>query len=525
MNEQDELSLECVRPIEEHARLVMQWRNDPQTLAMSYHTEPKQWAAFFPEFVRDYFVYADLPPLFVRHHGERVAFLRFSRVPHPNGKCEKCCEVSINVAPSQRRLGFGTKSLRLARKWLAQQGYHAVYAEVKSNNTASANTFLNAGFVQLGDGVKEVFSSGEKVPIHRFLAVDHAPAADEGASRGVFIIAEAGSNWCVGPSASQNASMAFRLIEAAADAGADAVKFQVFRPETIYVANAGSPDYLTNVGINEGMEELFAQLAMPYELVPQLAAKCSEVNIEFMASPFSPADFKAVDPYVVRHKVASYEIGHRSLLALAAQSGKPIILSTGAATEDEIAWAMHYLEEHHSGPVTLLQCTACYPAAENAMHLRTIPWLHERFKVPAGLSDHSRHPLYAPLAAVSLGAKVIEKHFTMDNSLPGPDHAFALTPKELASMVEAVRHVERMLGSSVKVVDASENELRAYARRGVQAISDIQAGDLLQEDVNIAILRPGKQAQGVHAQFLDAMQGKPARRTIHKGSGIQIGDW
>jgi N-acetylneuraminate synthase len=501
----------------------MKWRNDPHTLAMSYHSEPKQWKTFFPEFLRDYFVFKELHPLFVLLNGERVAFLRFNRISHPAKNNEKCCEIGINVAPQRRGKGVGTKSLELALAWLAQQGYNAVYAEVKKGNSVSQKAFLQAGFVPLEDGVKQVFSSGDKFPIHRFLATGKMKAILPEPAK-VFIIAEAGSNWCVG-TGEENEAMAFRLIEAAAEAGADAVKFQVFRPETIYAADAGIPDYLKSAGIKEEMENLFARLSMPYDLVPLLAEKCHAHGIEFMASPFSAADFEAVDPYVLRHKVASYEIGHRTLLSLVARSRKPILLSTGAATDDEIAWALHFLEERDSGPVILMQCTACYPAKGSSLHLRTIPWLRERFGVLSGLSDHSRHPLYAPLAAVALGAIAIEKHFTMDNNLPGPDHAFALTPPELASMVQAVRHIEPMLGSSIKIIDESEEELRIYARRGVQAIAAINEGEVLREDVNVAILRPGHQLQGVHPKFLDEMEGKTARHPIKKGVGIQMGDW
>jgi len=176
---------------------------------------------------------------------------------------------------------------------------------------------------------------------------------------------------------------------------------------------------------------------------------------------------------------------------LAARSGKPLILSTGAANEDEIDWAVKTYCSFGGKELTLLQCTARYPAANASMNLLTIPWLMKRFGVEAGLSDHSRDPLCAPLAAAALGATIIEKHFTLNNSLPGPDHAFAVTPLELKGMVQAVRVVEEMRGSEVKVIDPCEEELRAYARRGIQAIREILPGEVFKEDFNIAILRPG----------------------------------
>jgi sialic acid synthase SpsE len=148
-----------------------------------------------------------------------------------------------------------------------------------------------------------------------------------------------------------------------------------------------------------------------------------------------------------------------------------------------------------------------------------------RFGVTAGLSDHSRDPLHAPLAAVALGATVIEKHYTIDNRLPGPDHAFAITPKELKQMVAGIRAVEQTLGDGVKVVLTAEKELAAYARRGVQATRAIATGEALREGHNIAVLRPGVQSLGVHPRHLEEIEGRPAARDIGLGEGIRPGDW
>jgi N-acetylneuraminate synthase len=159
------------------------------------------------------------------------------------------------------------------------------------------------------------------------------------------------------------------------------------------------------------------------------------------------------------------------------------------------------------------------------MNLKAIPWLKQRFRVPVGLSDHSRHPTSAPVAAVALGATVIEKHFTIDNRLPGPDHSFAVEPAELKELVIAVRQAQEMLGSPMKIVDEAENELRAFCCRGIQAIKDIPEGDVLSEGDNIAILRPGKRIKGVHARFLSEIEGQRAKRHISIGEGIQRGDY
>jgi sialic acid synthase SpsE len=213
------------------------------------------------------------------------------------------------------------------------------------------------------------------------------------------------------------------------------------------------------------------------------------------------------------------------LIELSARSGKPLIQSTGAATLDDIAWAVETFRDNGGGQLVLLQCTARYPAPLGSADVRAIPWLAERYQVLAGLSDHSRDPFAAPLAAVALGARVIEKHYTLSNRLPGPDHSFALEPAELHAMVAGIRHVEEALGESVKRIRPEEEELRAYAQRAVQAIRPIAAGELFREDHNIAIRRAGQQRKGVHPRFLAVMEARPSTRDIPLGDGIQSGDW
>ena len=340
----------------------------------------------------------------------------------------------------------------------------------------------------------------------------------------VFVIAEAGSNWRMG-TPKRDREMARALVDVAVEAGADAVKFQTYRARTVYAPNAGHSDYLAETGIHEPIHDIFEDLSMPYEMVPELAAYYREQDVAFMSTPFSKADFEAVDPHTGVHKIASYEISHLRLLEMASASGKPLILSTGASVEDDIAWAVETFRAGSRAPLCLMQCTAKYPAPIETLNLGVIPWLQERFGVIAGLSDHSRHPTYGPAAAVALGARVIEKHYTLDNRLPGPDHAFALMPDELQLMVEAIRATEAALGDGRKVVLGEEEELARFARRGVQALTDIRLADTLEEDINIAILRPGKQVLGVHPRRLSEIVGRKATRDIPAGDGLQIRDW
>ncbi len=339
----------------------------------------------------------------------------------------------------------------------------------------------------------------------------------------VYVIAEAGSNWRMG-TRKRDLQMARALIDVAVKAGADAVKFQTYKPETVYVTNAGKSGYLSQAGIDEDILDVLADLAMPYSMLPELRDYCGTMGIDFLSTPFSPADFAAIDPYVSVHKIASYEISHVHLIRLAARSAKPLVLSTGASTEDDIAWAVETFQAEGGRELCLLQCTAKYPAAMSSLNLRTIPWLRQRFGVASGLSDHSREPTVGPVAAVALGARVIEKHYTLDNRLPGPDHVFALTPEDLIRMVRGIRLAEQALGDSHKEILPAERELAAYARRGLQATTPIADREVLREGGNFAILRPGLQKLGAHPRYLDRVQGRKAARSIAPGEGISLDD-
>jgi len=353
-----------------------------------------------------------------------------------------------------------------------------------------------------------------------------------GNSQHIFVIAEAGSNWKCG-NFDDDLQQAKKLIQIAVDSGADAIKFQTYKPETTYVTEAGYSNYLSEHGINENINEIFDSLAMPYEMIPKLSNFC-KCGIMFMSTPFSVEDAKAVDPYVEIHKVASFEINHIRLLEFLAKTKKPLIISTGASTFKEIDFAVDFLKNNGCKKIALLQCTSKYPCQPNALNLSVIPVLKDRYNVPIGLSDHSLDPILAPTLSVKLGGTIIEKHFTIDRNLPGPDHSFALMPNELKSMITAIRKKELTLnkkcqytmeeklalGSGKKEILSEEIELRNFAARTLQAIKNIKKGEILQEGVNFEVLRPGNRIRGLEARFLLKVNGKKAIKNIQKGDGI-----
>lgn len=338
-------------------------------------------------------------------------------------------------------------------------------------------------------------------------------------SNHTFIIAEAGSNWKCG-TYEEDLEQASKLIKIAAEKGADAVKFQTYKAKTTYVTDAGKSQYLLKKGIKKDINEIFAGLSMPYEMIPELNKLCAHQKIIFMSTPFSVSDAKQIDPFVSIHKLASFEINHVRLLEFLAKTGKPILISTGASTYDEIDFAVDFITRGGNNQIVLLQCTSSYPCPIEAMNLAVIPKLKEKYRLPIGLSDHSLDPVLASILAMGFGATVIEKHFTSDKHLPGPDHQFALNPDELEQMITSIRKADLSKGKGIKEVLEQERELRNFAKRSLQATHDIKKGEIFQEGKNFDVLRPGNRVRGLDARFLTQVNGKKATNDIPKGDGI-----
>jgi len=332
-----------------------------------------------------------------------------------------------------------------------------------------------------------------------------------------FIIAEAGSNWRICEDMKKNYQHLLKMIDIAVKAKADAVKFQLYRARKLYVEDAGCADY---IGKKKKIYDIIKETELPYEWLPKLKEYCDKKGILFLCSPFDINSVEELEKVgVCAYKIASYSITYTSLLKHIARKGKPIILSTGASDLKDVNKAIETIKNEGNNQISLMQCTAKYPAPLETINLKTIPFLIKKFNVPVGLSDHSREPIIAPLGAVALGAKIIEKHFTTDNNLPGPDHNFAILDHELISLVEGIRKMERCLGKSNKKVQESEQELYQFCRRRIYAIKDIKKGDVFAED-NIAVLRSGKKERGLEPENFEKILGKKSTENIKKNSPI-----
>ena len=315
-----------------------------------------------------------------------------------------------------------------------------------------------------------------------------------------FIIAEAGSN--------HNGSLeqAKKLIDVAAEAGADAVKFQIFKAEDLYSKYTPEFNYLKG----QNTYELIKSVETPREWIKELAGYCKEKNIDFLASVF---DFEAIDildKYVPAFKIASFEIADLELLKYAAGKGKPVIISTGMANLGEIEDAITAIRSVGNEDIILLHCNSLYPTPVEIVNLRAIETMKTAFKVPVGFSDHTLG-IHIPIAAVAIGACMIEKHFTLDRNLPGPDHSFAIEPDELKEMVRCIREAEKAKGSGIKEKSDSESEeMYVKARRSIHAKVDIPKGTKITKEMLI-IKRPG---YGIKPKFVDVVVGREAKKDI-----------
>ena len=328
-----------------------------------------------------------------------------------------------------------------------------------------------------------------------------------GAGAPVYIIAEAGSNH------DRDLDQARRLIDVAAAAGADAVKFQTFRADAIVAETPTRAKYLDAIlPPGQTMSELFAQLELPRDWHGTLARHAADRGLDFLSTPFDPEAVDLLDELGVKaFKVATYELWHLPLIRDIASRGRPIICSTGMADLADVQDAVDTVRETGNEQLILLHCVVNYPPPFADLNLRAIETMRQAFGVPVGWSDHTPGWL-APVVATTLGAAVIEKHFTTDRDRPGPDHPFALEPDELVTMVRAIRDTEAALGTGIKRRAPAEDDLYVTARRSLFAARAIGAGEVLGED-DIAILRPGT---GLEVRDLAKVVGRTARRAIER---------
>ncbi len=326
-----------------------------------------------------------------------------------------------------------------------------------------------------------------------------------------YIIAELSANH------NHNFDEAVRLVRAAKEVGADAVKLQTYTPDTMTI-RCQRPEFSINSGTlwdGKLLYELYGEAYTPWEWQPKLKAVADDLGLHLFSTPF---DLTAVDfletMNVSAYKVASFELVDLPLIERIARTGKPMIMSTGMGTLVEISEAVDTARKAGGSELALLKCTSSYPSLPEEANLRTIPHLGQAFNTPAGLSDHTLG-IAVPVAAVTLGACIVEKHFTLSRSVPGPDSAFSLEPHEFQAMVEAIRITEKALGQVAYGLTEKEKGSRIF-RRSLFVVQDIKAGDRFTPQ-NVRSIRPG---YGLAPRYLSHILQRRSTRDLAKGTPL-----
>jgi pseudaminic acid synthase len=332
-----------------------------------------------------------------------------------------------------------------------------------------------------------------------------------GPGRPVYIVAELSANH------NQDFERAVEIIHAAKAAGADAVKLQTYTPDTITIDCDRECFRIDGGTLWDGrtLHELYGEAHTPWEWQPRLTKVADKLGLALFSSPF---DSTAVDfletMNVPAYKLASCELVDLPLIEKMARTGKSLIISTGMATIEEIEEAVKTARSAGAKQIALLKCTSAYPSPPEEMNLRTIPELARRFGVPVGLSDHTKG-IAVPVAAVALGACIVEKHLTLSRSFKGPDAEFSLEPDEFKELVEAIRSTERAMGKVYFGATAHEESSRRF-RRSLFVVEDVNRGDVFNTS-NVRSIRPG---HGLHTRYLPEVLGKRAARRIGRGTPL-----
>lgn len=332
-----------------------------------------------------------------------------------------------------------------------------------------------------------------------------------GKSKPVYIVAEISSNH------NKDFNLTIETIKSAKACGADAVKVQTYKPDTITL-NCKNSDFMISGGTlwdNSSLYDLYEKAYMPWEWLPKLKDFADSIKIDFFSTPF---DFTAVDYLekinVCAYKISSFEIVDLPLIERIAKTKKPIIISTGMATLDEIKSAISVIKTNGGDEIALLKCTSSYPAPDEDMNLLTITDMMKIFNVPIGISDHTTETL-VPSISIALGAVIIEKHFALSKNIKSPDIAFSLDPKDFKTMVENVRRVEKLIGKVFYGVSKSESSTYRF-RRSLYASDNIKNGEILSLN-NIKSVRP---SFGLPPKHLKEILGKKATKDISFGTPI-----
>lgn len=503
------MEIKNIKKNDKHCKLIMDWRNNEVSMKMSFNSEIKKWDSFKKIFYEKYFENY-IKPTFCYLNNIPICFIGFIDLDKNYN-----VDIGINMNPDYRGKKLGKKILEKTIEFV-KINYpltNKIIAEIKVENIPSRKIFEQVGFnfIEKKNIKKSLcnlyeFSFEDKDKKHfkiknRKIGLDYP----------TYIIAEMSCNH------NQDIKIAYKLIDEAMRVGADAIKLQTYTPDTMTI-KSDKPIFKEclkgTLWENNTLYDLYSKAYTPWEWHEKLKNYANKLGLDFFSSPFDPTAVDFLESInVPAYKIASFEITDHILIKKVAQTGKPVIISSGMASLSDLNDAIKVLKDNGCTQICMLKCTSAYPADPKDANLITIKHMAETFNIITGLSDHTLG-VEVPIAAVALGARVIEKHFTLSRESGSADDAFSLTPDEFKQMVDSVRIVEKTIGN-ITYGTNSENKSKKF-RRSLFVVEDIKKGDLLTEK-NIRSIRP---SNGLHTKFYYDILGKKAREDLEKGTPL-----
>lgn len=501
------IKIEAVEKTLDCCKLIMEWRNDDITRLNSFNQNKFTFEQFKIIFFNKYFENS-IPPLFAKFNNKNIAFIGSLDID------KNCVEISINIDPQFRGKKLAVPIIKSFINYILINNpeIKTINAKIKSFNKASIRCFEKAGFKYINSFEQNntnIHLYKYKMNCENEFKINNTIISNINPT---YIIAELSCNH------NQDINLAYKLIDAAADCGADAVKLQTYTPDTMTL-NCDKPIFkdCLNGTLWEGktLYELYSKAYTPWEWHKDLKEYANSKGLDLFSSPFdtTAVDFlESLD--MPAYKIASFEITDHILIKRIAQTGKPVIISSGMASLSDLNEAVTILRENGCTQIAMLKCTSAYPAKPDDANLITIKHMMETFNVVGGLSDHTLG-IEVPIASVVLGGRIIEKHFKLTDDSGSEDDAFSLKPDEFKQMVESVRIVEKTLGIIKYAGVNSESKSKTF-RRSLFVIKDIQQGEEFTSE-NVKSIRP---ANGLHTRFYSDIIGKKARMNIERGTPL-----
>ena len=501
------IKIEAVEKTLDCCKLIMEWRNDDITRLNSFNQNKFTFEQFKIIFFNKYFENS-IPPLFAKFHNKNIAFIGSLGID------KNCVEISINIDPQFRGKKLSVPIIKSFINYILINNpeIKTINAKIKCFNKASIRCFEKAGFKYINSFeqnninihlYKYKMNGENEFKINKKIINQTNPT---------YIIAELSCNH------NQDINLAYKLIDAAADCGADAVKLQTYTPDTMTL-NCDKPIFkdCLNGSLWEGktLYELYSKAYTPWEWHKDLKEYANSKGLDLFSSPFdtTAVDFlESLD--MPAYKIASFEITDHILIKRIAQTGKPVIISSGMASLSDLNEAVTILRENGCTQIAMLKCTSAYPAKPDDANLITIKHMMETFNVVGGLSDHTLG-IEVPIASVVLGGRIIEKHFKLTDDSGSEDDAFSLKPDEFKQMVDSVRVAEKTLGIIKYAGVNSESKSKKF-RRSLFIVEDVKQGEMLTEK-NVRSIRP---ANGLHTKHFDDIIGKKARNNLERGTPV-----